>query len=171
MATPHSFLQNCPHCGTTGALFTKVRHSSGEYAYQCQQRDCGQFVGTARPKRPRVTRGELYAQVNKRRQTRKNPIASASRDARDAARFAEAFHGRAPTDEYIAKVPRLPSALANIGKIHAIEYIAERDGEVHTYRHVFKAASRPYLAVTPDGKQVQMLGGAFEFTDRGFVDD
>lgn len=109
-----------------------------------------------------IAQGDLFA-------TRKNP---ARRHESDAARLAERFHGRAPdVDEYqtIAK-PKFPDAMACIGQIFAIEYLAERDGKEYRFRHVFKAKSRPQLAVSPDGKIASMLGGAWFFGEDGFED-
>lgn len=111
---------------------------------------------------------KVFAQEMK---ARNNP-APRSADTEGARRLAARFHGRQPdADEYatIAK-PVFPDAMANIGKIFAIEYLAERDGKVYRFRHEFKSKSRPHLAVSPDGNLVTMIGGSWEFTEDGFED-
>jgi hypothetical protein len=101
---------------------------------------------------------------------RKNP--SRRNAADEAARFAERFHGRAPEpgETQRVKKPHFPAAMACIGEIYAIEYLAERDGKAYRFRHVFKQKSRPHLAVSPDGKNASMLGGAWFFGEDGFED-
>jgi len=54
-----------------------------------------------------------------------------------------------------------------IGPCLEIAYLAD-DG--HGYRHKFRHSSRPLLAVSTDGKQLVLLKGKYEFTDRGIVD-
>lgn len=90
----------------------------------------------------------------------------------DAARLATRFHGRAPKDDEIStiKIPKLQKAATCIGDVFAIEYVAERDGKVNRFRHVFKTKSRPHLVINPDGKLALMLGGAWHFGDDGFED-
>jgi len=91
-------------------------------------------------------------------------------DVSGAAKLAESFHGRAPEFEDTYEKPRIPDAMANIGAVYAIEYLAERDGKEYRFRHVFKQKSRPQLAVAPDGKFVTMIGGSWRFTEDGFED-
>jgi hypothetical protein len=99
---------------------------------------------------------------------RANPTPRA--DVSGAAKLAERFHGRAPEFEDTYEKPTIPDAMANIGAIYAIEYLAERDGKEYRFRHVFKQKSRPQLAVAPDGKFVTMIGGSWRFTEDGFED-
>jgi hypothetical protein len=105
----------------------------------------------------------------KDRSPRKNPATREDADA--AARLAERFHGRPPEDEFVFEKPKFPDAMANIGPVFAIEYLAERDGKEYRFRHVFKQRSRPHLAVAPDGKFVALIGGSWRFTEDGFDDD
>lgn len=92
------------------------------------------------------------------------------RDASSAARLAERFNGRPPDWEMVLPKPEIPDSMAAIGDIFAIEYLAERDGKVYRFRHVFKARSRPQLAVSPDGDLALMIGGSWVFTEDGFED-
>ena len=103
---------------------------------------------------------------------RANPARRSFKGEDGAARLAERFTGRMPTEgEYrIVEAPSMPESLAAIGKIFAIEYLAERDGKVYRFRHSFKASARPHLAVSPDGQFVTMIGGSWRFTEDGFID-
>lgn len=67
-------------------------------------------------------------------------------------------------------VPPIPKALACIGGVHAIEYVTMRDGKIQTFRHVFAVKDAPLLGISPDGKQIHLVGGEYTFTDRGIVD-
>ncbi len=108
---------------------------------------------------------------------RKNPRALSVRDAvkkdpelRKGAKLFTDFTGHAPTKLRRMKVKRSSNKLVAIGPVTAIMYLA-RDGRklVH-YIHRFRAGVRPSLSVSPDGQHIELLGGAFRFTDRGIVD-
>lgn len=64
----------------------------------------------------------------------------------------------------------IPSDLAIIGHLNALEYDCVRDGKLVKARHAFAPGSRPYLAVGDGRGEVFILGTAFRFTDRGFID-
>jgi hypothetical protein len=78
--------------------------------------------------------------------------------------------------EFMVERAKLPSSLRNlkaltvIGECEYIAYNTVRDGEPEKYIHHFRKSSRPLFCVTPDGKQIVLFGGAYEFTDRGIVD-
>lgn len=59
---------------------------------------------------------------------------------------------------------------ALIGHIDAIEYETVRDGKTEFYRHKFKKKSRPLLYAAHDGSRIGIVGGRYEFTNRGIVD-
>ena len=67
-------------------------------------------------------------------------------------------------------IPDAPKELVEIGHVDGILYTTVRDGVTEKYIHKFKKSSRPLFAVSPDGKQLYMLGGAFTFGERGIVD-
>lgn len=71
--------------------------------------------------------------------------------------------------EYI-EAPKLPPAVLVIGELEAVIYSTVRDDTAERYIHKFKASSRPLLCASPDGDQLFVIGGNFEFTDRGIVD-
>lgn len=103
---------------------------------------------------------------------RRNPARRDFRDEHGATRLSTKFVGRAPLDHEFAilDIPKMPDSMAAIGKVSAIEYVAERDGKAFTFRHDFRVRSRPHLAVSPDGNLATMLGGAWLFTEDGFED-
>jgi hypothetical protein len=98
--------------------------------------------------------------------TLKNPLSAIQR----AAELYQSFSGHtAKVLKRIAK-PKIPTVGIAIGKILGIIYQTKRDGRTEHYRHDFGAASRPLLVVSPDGRQLFMIGGSFNFTERGIVD-
>lgn len=108
---------------------------------------------------------------------RKNPVpkSSARRGKRvqvlKAARLLEDFTGSKPDNVVRIPKPSYPDAVTVIGECDGILYTTVRDGELEKYIHRFAAKSRPLLCSSPDGKQLFLLGGAYNFTDRGIVDD
>ena len=64
----------------------------------------------------------------------------------------------------------IPSELAIVGHINAIEYDCVRDGKTTKARHAFAPGVRPLLAVGSRRGEVFPLGTSYKFTDRGFVD-
>lgn len=66
--------------------------------------------------------------------------------------------------------PEIPDTLAVIGDVDGVMYTTVRDNQIEKYIHKFKKNCRPLLCVSSDGKQLFMLGGAYDFTERGIVD-
>lgn len=64
----------------------------------------------------------------------------------------------------------IPKAVLVIGETDEVWYTAVRDQVEERYRHRFRKRSRPLLCASADGKTLVILGGEFEFTDRGIVD-
>lgn len=151
---------HCPICNLV-TPHDKASHHSGELMLNCAK--CHDSW------RPLTATRQAKAVLRKAtaRKVQKNP------SPRSAKALATKFHGRTPDPSEVTRLtkPKIPNTLANIGKIFAIEYIAERDGKEYRFRHVFKAKARPHLAVSPDGKNAFMLGGAWVFTEDGFEDE
>lgn len=81
----------------------------------------------------------------------------------------ESFRERKP--KRIGKVSMsVPKAVACIGYVEGIDYRTTHGKKVTLYHHDFAPGSRPLFAVSPDGKQLILLGGRFKFTERGIVD-
>lgn len=88
----------------------------------------------------------------------------------EAARLRRDFTGH-DSDRVEKAEFSVPSVALQIGECDGIMYTTVRDGVTEKYLHKFKKKSRPTLAVSHDGKTLVLLGGAFQFTDRGIVDD
>jgi len=87
-----------------------------------------------------------------------------------AAELFEKFTGH--TAEVVDRLPlpTNPDVLVVIGDCDGILYTTVRDGVKEKYVHQFKKSSRPLFCVTPDGQQLVLLGGEYDFTERGIVD-
>jgi hypothetical protein len=66
--------------------------------------------------------------------------------------------------------PNMPDVVLVVGYLDAVMYETIRDGETEKYIHKFKKQSRPLLCSSSDGKQLIVLGGGYDFTERGIVD-
>lgn len=57
-----------------------------------------------------------------------------------------------------------------IGEMDGVLYTAVRDGQEEKYIHEFKSKNRPLLVASHDGSSLHIVGGKYEFTDRGIED-
>lgn len=57
-----------------------------------------------------------------------------------------------------------------VGELDGVLYTTVRDGQTEKYIHKFRKKSRPLLAASHDGKSLHILGGEYEFTERGIED-
>jgi hypothetical protein len=89
--------------------------------------------------------------------------------ARRAALIYERFTGHY-ADEARRVSLAVPKAAAEIGTCDGILYTTVRDGKTEHYKHEFAARDKPLLAVSPDGRQLLLIGGHYRFTARGIVD-
>lgn len=94
-----------------------------------------------------------------------------SASLRKAAALYTRFTGHEQVEVSKVKVASMPAVMVEIGNVDGILYTTVRDGVTEKYIHKFKRNSRPLFAVSPDGKQLFLLGGAFTFGDRGIVDE
>jgi hypothetical protein len=67
-------------------------------------------------------------------------------------------------------VSPLPKAVVVIGPCDFIGYTVQRDGKTEKYIHHFASKDKPAFCVSPDGKQILLIGGDYDFTERGIVD-
>ena len=91
------------------------------------------------------------------------------RKARAAVKRYEGFTGHQADSYTEVQVPVVEVAL-EVGMVEGIAYSAVRDGKLERYFHEFKPSARPILAASHDGRQLLLIGGNFEFTDRGITD-
>ena len=80
------------------------------------------------------------------------------------------FSGHEPDESELIEVPDMPRAVLVIGELEGVIYSTVRDDTAERYIHKFHKSSRPMLCASPDGEQLFIVGGRFEFTDRGIVD-
>lgn len=96
---------------------------------------------------------------------------SASREAiRKAADLYERFSGHDAEVVGKVRVPNVPPVGVSIGTLDGVLYTTVRDGVTEKYIHKFKAKDKPTLVVSPDGAQMFIVGGGYDFTERGIVD-
>lgn len=149
---PYSF-----HCNVCGKQSPHVRerHHSGETLWKCLH--CGEF--------------NLSVQTRKKKELARNPsVRSFKLDIARGRKLARDFSGHDVSKISLMKSPESSPVRVAVGTVTGIMYLARRDGETKEYLHRFAQGSRPSLAVTPDGKIVELRGGAFKFTERGIVD-
>lgn len=92
-----------------------------------------------------------------------------SREVSDARDLYEDFTGHEATRGQKVKV-KVPAAALKVGSLDGVLYTTVRDGKTEKYIHKFRKTSRPVLAAGSDGKSLHVIGGSFEFTERGIVD-
>ncbi len=80
----------------------------------------------------------------------------------------ESFTGEKAEIYGRVKLPPPPKIGLVIGRLVGVIYEADR--EKVNYIHRFRKTSRPLLVTSHDGKQLYMIGGSYNFTDRGIVD-
>ncbi|MHB8071863.1 MAG: hypothetical protein ACYDHF_07965 [Candidatus Cryosericum sp.] len=103
--------------------------------------------------------------------TRRNPVPESLRSQiNKGAALYEDFTGHDAEDMGNFEMGPVPKVAVVVGELEAVIYNTVRDGIHERYIHKFKAKSRPMFAVTPDGTQLLLLGGNYDFTERGIVD-
>lgn len=95
---------------------------------------------------------------------------STERDLRKAAALYRDFREAKPARALKRRTIAVPKVSVQIGKVTAIEYRTTHGKKRVLYRHDFKTAARPELHVSPDGRQLLIVGGNYTFTERGIVD-
>ena len=94
-----------------------------------------------------------------------------SREAiRKAADLYERFSGHDAEVIGKVRVSQMPKVGVAIGTLDGVLYTTVRDGVTEKYIHKFKAKDKPLLVVSPDGRHMFIVGGGYDFTERGIVD-
>jgi hypothetical protein len=174
-------LAHCHHCKADTLQLQQWR--AGERIWICQ------VCNVSQP--GRLKRATRKARKAKRDLTGRNPVrelpisaaerariqrdvsamfSGAGRDIRKAAALYSDFTGHEDVRVGKVRVASMPKTMLAIGKVDGILYSTVRDNVAEKYIHKFKASSRPLLCSSPDGKQLYLLGGAYDFTERGIVD-
>lgn len=79
------------------------------------------------------------------------------------------FTGMEPESLSRVKIA-LPKAGLVIGECAGVLYDTVRDRRAEQYIHRFRKTSRPLLVASSDGRSLLILGGGFQFGERGIVD-
>ncbi len=79
------------------------------------------------------------------------------------------FRGDEPEDAQKVRL-RNPKVGLVIGEMDGVVYTTVRDGKQEKYIHEFKKKSRPLLVSSHDGDSLHIIGGEYEFTERGIED-
>jgi hypothetical protein len=123
-----------------------------------------------------VAAAHKYADENKLLRSRVHAIRArlvlnnpSVREIAQAENLFRDFSGHEPTRQTKVRVEPMRTAL-EVGSLAGVMYEATRDGEKELYLHRFKKSSRPLLIANHDGSQLGIVGGRFQFTDRGIVD-
>ena len=105
------------------------------------------------------------------RSMKKDAMKKAKKIPHRAKELFESFTGHEANESIVIDISPMPSTLVAIGEVLGIIYQTRRDGNLEKYIHQFKARARPLLGISPDGKSAHLIGGSFEFGERGFVDN
>jgi hypothetical protein len=79
------------------------------------------------------------------------------------------FAGRSAREVLAVKEPAIKRGLV-VGKLLGVMYETTRDGKQEKYCHEFRKQSQPLLVSNFDGSRIGIVGGRYEFTERGIVD-
>jgi hypothetical protein len=93
-----------------------------------------------------------------------------ARELRQAVKLSEDFSGHEAVSMGRVKAPTPPRVAIVVGYCDGLLYSAVRDGKMDRYIHTFAHADRPLFLVTPNGLQLMLYGGNYDFTERGIVD-
>ena len=109
---------------------------------------------------------------NKRISRKNNPVTGNTRLdlILQAQKLFADFTGEEAQRGDIVKKPIVPDVLTRIGECDAICYTTIRDGVRERYIHEFSKSARPVFAVAPDGSAIFLIGGKYNFTERGIID-
>lgn len=100
---------------------------------------------------------------------RSNPVGPTQKQIDNAANLFREFTGDFPGGSQTVKLP-VPKTGLVIGELDGVLYTTIRDGKTEKYQHDFKKSSRPHLIASSDGSSLHILGGDYEFTERGIED-
>jgi hypothetical protein len=104
------------------------------------------------------------------RTTRRIKYAGQSAALRQSARLLKDFSGHDPSEVISLSEKPFHAGLV-IGTLDAVPYTTVRDGKTEHYLHEFEKHARPLLVASSDGRSLRIVGGRFQFTEAGIVDD
>lgn len=173
---------NAPSTGSVLGFTTRGKFAdSGPFKKFPTKPQALGFMASLRRRHPETAHYNLHVHEIAYVSKRKNPSAYARvRDSmlgeldRAADSYSQ-FSGRAPIHETHFKVDdgtKHKRAGFALGRLVAVTYRPERDGEPPgtLYEHKFSKSSQPLLIASDDGSRLELLGGAFQVTERGIED-
>ena len=110
--------------------------------------------------------GKIKSRAGRRKN---NPVGPTQSEVDRAGNLFKDFSGDYPEDMKSVKLP-VPKTGLVIGELDGVLYTTVRDGKTEKYQHDFKKSSRPHLISSHDGSSLHILGGGYEFTERGIED-
>lgn len=114
--------------------------------------------------RKKVSRGTKAAT------RKKNPVPPSSKvKIKQAIQALEEFTGHDAKHLDILEV-RDNDVFFKVGELDGVLYTTMRDGEEERYIHEFATKARPQLIASFDGQEIRIIGGKYDFTERGIVD-
>lgn len=116
-----------------------------------------------------MTTAQAVRKIRGKVKRRGNPVGPTQREVDSATNLFKDFTGDHP-ERMQNVVIRTPKTGLVIGELDGVLYTTVRDGKTEAYIHEFKKGSRPLLASAHDGKSLHILGGEYEFTERGIED-
>ncbi len=102
-----------------------------------------------------------------RERRKRNPTGSGS--VAKSRKLFKDFRGDSPGSVRPVKVT-IPKSGLCVGELDGVLYTTIRDGVTEKYQHKFRKQSRPLLVSSDDGLSLHIIGGKYEFTERGIVD-
>lgn len=100
----------------------------------------------------------------------KNPVPPSKRvKIKEASELYSDFSGH-EASHLIKTKHSFPDVGVYVGELDGVLYTTVRDGKTESYIHKFKDKSRPILATSFDGKKLAVIGGRYQFTNRGIED-
>ena len=111
-------------------------------------------------------RGKIASRTGRRN---KNPVGPTARQIDNAKGLFKDFRGDEPESAQKVRL-RNPKVGFVVGEMDGVLYTTVRDGKTEKYIHKFRKKSRPLLVSSHDGNSLHIIGGEYEFTERGIVD-
>lgn len=108
--------------------------------------------------------------AKKKKPVRRNPVPASSKlQLANGLKLFENFTGH-DGEVFSLDKPVVPGVMLCVGYLDAVQYTTVRDSKVEHYIHKFSSKARPLLCASYDGLQLFILGGGYDFTERGIVD-
>jgi hypothetical protein len=151
--------------------WTLTRGDAARYQYDHQARKIAEYAYKPGWQIGAAEKGSRVADIIKsckpgKGARRRNPVGPTQREIDQAGELFKDFTGNAPDNLQKVRI-RNPKTGLVIGELDGVLYTTVRDGKTEKYKHDFKKGNRPHLVASHDGQSLHILGGDYEFTERG----